>query len=93
MQNGNNDSLFTSQGDAQASQRSYNGEQNGSRFQGDSTDDAEPQQPKSPAQMTELEKYGLPGLLDTIRSENPDVASLAQGHDLTTLGLDLNSSE
>ena len=43
--------------------------------------------------MTTLEKFGLPGLLDTIRSENPDVSSLAIGHDLTTLGLDLNSSE
>ena len=43
--------------------------------------------------MTELDKFGLPGLLDSVRSENPDVSNLAIGHDLTTLGLDLNSSE
>ena len=44
-------------------------------------------------QMTALERWGLPGLLATVRSENPDVASLAIGQDLTQLGLNLNSPE
>ncbi|MCJ1252549.1 hypothetical protein MMC24_000355 [Lignoscripta atroalba] len=43
--------------------------------------------------MSELDRYGLAGLLDTIRNDDPDVTSLAIGHDLTQLGLDLNSSE
>lgn len=47
----------------------------------------------SPSQMTEAEKYGLPGLLDNIRNENNENFNLAIGHDLTALGLDLNSSE
>ena len=45
------------------------------------------------SQMSELDRFGLSGLLEIIRNDNPDVASLAIGHDLTTLGLDLNSSE
>ena len=43
--------------------------------------------------MTDEEKYGLPGLLDAIKNENNENFNLAIGHDLTTLGLDLNSSE
>ena len=43
--------------------------------------------------MTDAEKYGLPGLLDNIRNENNENFNLAIGHDLTVLGLDLNSSE
>ena len=45
------------------------------------------------SQMSELDRYGLPGLLEMIRNEDPNVSSLAIGHDLTSLGLDLNSSE
>ena len=48
---------------------------------------------RSPSQMTEAEKYGLPGLLDNIRNENNENFNLAIGHDLTALGLDLNSTE
>ena len=44
-------------------------------------------------QMSELDRFGLPGLLATVRSENVDVASLAIGQDLTQLGLNLNSPE
>ena len=40
-----------------------------------------------------MNQYGLPDLLDRIRSRNPDVASLSIGHDLTQLGLDLSSNE
>ena len=37
--------------------------------------------------------YGLLGLLSVIRMNDLDLASLALGIDLTTLGLNLNSSE
>ncbi|CAI0475078.1 unnamed protein product [Linum tenue] len=39
------------------------------------------------------EKFGLLGLLSVIRMSNPDLTSLALGIDLTTLGLNLNSTE
>ncbi|KAJ5907626.1 hypothetical protein N7495_000308 [Penicillium taxi] len=45
------------------------------------------------AQMSELDRFGLAGLLRQIHSESPDVASLAVGQDLMTLGLDLNQPE
>lgn len=40
-----------------------------------------------------MDRFGLPGLLATIRSENPNVASLAIGQDLNQLGLNLSSHE
>ena len=43
--------------------------------------------------MNDLDRYGLAGLLEMIRSENPEVSQLVIGHDLTSLGLDLNSQE
>lgn len=45
------------------------------------------------AEMSELDKFGLAGLLRMIHSDSPDVASLAVGQDLMTLGLDLNQPE
>ncbi|MCJ1421366.1 hypothetical protein MMC32_007729 [Xylographa parallela] len=45
------------------------------------------------SQMNDLDRFGLAGLLETIRSDNPDVSGLAIGQDLTSLGLDLNSQE
>ena len=45
------------------------------------------------SQMNDLDRFGLAGLLETIRSDNPDVSGLANGQDLTSLGLDLNSQE
>ncbi|KAJ5215722.1 uncharacterized protein N7498_002129 [Penicillium cinerascens] len=45
------------------------------------------------AQMNELDRFGLAGLLRMIHSESPDVAGLAVGQDLMTLGLDLNQPE
>lgn len=45
------------------------------------------------SQMSALDRFGLRGLLATVRSENPDVSSLAIGQDLTQLGLNLNSPE
>ena len=44
-------------------------------------------------QMAPIDRWGLAGLLATIRSENPDIAGLAIGQDLTQLGLDLDSQE
>lgn len=45
------------------------------------------------SQMSDLDRFGLAGLLATVRSENPDVAGLAIGQDLNHLGLNLNSVE
>ena len=52
-----------------------------------------PQNQTPPSQLSELDRFGLAGLIDMVRSDNQDVASLAIGQDLTQLGLDLNSSE
>ncbi|KAG2673616.1 hypothetical protein I3843_13G087800 [Carya illinoinensis] len=48
--------------------------------------------PMQPAQSA-TDQYGLLGLLSVIRMSNPDLTSLALGIDLTTLGLNLNSTE
>ncbi|KAL4807078.1 hypothetical protein BDV18DRAFT_136836 [Aspergillus unguis] len=44
-------------------------------------------------EMSEIDKFGLAGLLRMIHSDSADVASLAVGQDLMTLGLDLNQPE
>ncbi|KAL2872350.1 NOT2/NOT3/NOT5 family protein [Aspergillus lucknowensis] len=56
-----------------------------------SQDSGTEQQPL--AEMSELDKFGLAGLLRMIHSDSADVASLAVGQDLMTLGLDLNQPE
>jgi CCR4-NOT transcription complex subunit 2 len=38
-------------------------------------------------------RFGLTGLLSVIRMTDPDLNTLALGTDLTTLGLNLNSTE
>ncbi|KAG8072655.1 hypothetical protein GUJ93_ZPchr0006g44094 [Zizania palustris] len=43
--------------------------------------------------QTPPDPYGLMGLLGVIRMNDPDLASLALGIDLTTLGLNLNSPD
>jgi CCR4-NOT transcription complex subunit 2 len=48
---------------------------------------------KKLAEMTDSERYGLPGLLSMIPLESPDYSSLAMGQDLTVLGLDLSRPE
>ena len=58
-----------------------------------SADDMNNSAGRSSDEMTEAERWGLPGLLDNIRNENNENFNLAIGHDLTALGLDLNSSE
>ena len=45
------------------------------------------------SQMSDLDRFGLAGILAMVRNDNQDLASLAIGQDLTQLGLDLNSSE
>lgn len=45
-----------------------------------------------PASMVN-NQYGMVGLLTFIRESDPNLVSLAMGQDLTTLGLNLNSSE
>ncbi len=43
--------------------------------------------------MSELDRFGLAGLLAMIPNDSPDYSSLAIGQDLTVLGLDLNRPE
>ncbi|KAF7805523.1 putative NOT transcription complex subunit VIP2 isoform X1 [Senna tora] len=45
------------------------------------------------ASQSSPDPFGLLGLLSVIRMSDPDLTSLALGIDLTTLGLNLNSSE
>jgi len=66
-----------------------------SAFGGDSVGSPNAQTPlhKKLADMTDQERYGLPGLLSMIPLESPDYSSLAMGQDLTVLGLDLSRPE
>lgn len=52
-----------------------------------------PKYAKGRTQVESQTKFGLLGLLDVIRMTNADLNTLALGSDLTTLGLNLNSSE
>ncbi|KAF1946842.1 hypothetical protein EJ02DRAFT_430401 [Clathrospora elynae] len=45
---------------------------------------------KKLSEMTDSERYGLPGLLSMIPLDSSDYSSLAMGQDLTVLGLDLS---
>lgn len=47
-------------------------------------------QHRSLSEMTDIERYGLPGLLSMLSQTSPDHSDLAVGQDLTQLGLDLN---
>ncbi len=49
--------------------------------------------PASHAPITKEQKFGLAGLLEVIRFTDKDVNTLALGADLTTFGLNLNSSD
>ena len=44
-------------------------------------------------EMRARDRYGLPGFMGQLRSNNPDTRALAIGQDLTSLGLNLNSAE
>ncbi|MDI1488692.1 MAG: transcriptional regulator [Ramalina farinacea] len=48
---------------------------------------------QKPEDMSEADRYGLAGFLARIRSEDPMVAGLARGQDLTQLGLNLSSPD
>jgi CCR4-NOT transcription complex subunit 2 len=43
--------------------------------------------------MSDMERFGLTGLLGMIRNESQDLGMLAVGQDLTQLGLNLNQPE
>lgn len=45
------------------------------------------------AQMSDQERFGLPGLIQMIHSEHTDITSMTFGQDLMSLGLDLNQPE
>ena len=47
----------------------------------------------TPSEMSPIDKWGLAGLFERAQSGNPDIAQFAIGSDLTSLGLDLASSE
>ncbi|XVF20143.1 hypothetical protein REPUB_Repub11eG0173000 [Reevesia pubescens] len=53
----------------------------------------EPGMKSMPTAQSNPDPFGLLGLLSVIRMSDPDLTSLALGIDLTTLGLNLNSSE
>ena len=48
---------------------------------------------ESLASMSELDRFGLAGLLHLVRNDGSNLGSLAVGQDLTTLGLDLSQPE
>lgn len=54
---------------------------------------AQPSLHKKLAEMSDKERYGLPGLLSMIPLESQDYSPLAMGQDLTVLGLDLSRPE
>jgi len=66
-----------------------------SGFGGESVGSPSGQTPlhKRLVEMTDQERYGLPGLLAMIPLESADYSSLAMGQDLTVLGLDLGGPE
>lgn len=47
----------------------------------------------TPGSQSALDQYGIVGLLSVIKMVKPALSTLALGLDLTTLGLNLNSSE
>lgn len=54
------------------------------------------QNPQTPVQQvlfSPADRYGLLGLLNIIKTQDPDLSMLALGSDLTTLGLDLGATE
>ena len=65
-------------------------------FVGDLSDSPSETHPraKTPlSQMADIDRFGLKGLLAMTDAESLDYNKILAGHDLTTLGLDLNSSE
>jgi len=52
-----------------------------------------PSKQKRLSEMTEEEKWGMPGILAKIVPESPDYDLLAMGMEISNLGLDLQSTE
>lgn len=90
--------LLTNFGDSQfppqqtATQPSHGQHEYGGRI-GDPPGSARTPDRTPTSQMSAMDEFGLAGFLATVRSDNPDVAGLARGQDLTSLGLNLNSPE
>ncbi|GAA5909097.1 hypothetical protein JCM6882_001187 [Rhodosporidiobolus microsporus] len=57
------------------------------------TTGAVPQTPAQQVLFSPADRFGLLGLLHTIKTSNPDLSMLALGNDLTNLGLDLGATE
>lgn len=81
----------STQNSAQNRQQASGGSVTGDLVESPSQSQSSDQPPLS--QMTDTDRWGIPGLLRTVRNEGADIASLAVGQDLTTLGLDLNQME
>ena len=81
----------------QAPASSTRGQQFQSGFSGDSEEipgAVAQNRTKTPlSEMAPIDRWGLAGLVETIQNVDLDIAALAQGQDLTTLGLNLNSQE
>ena len=88
-----NDLQFPPQQQASQPQQSPQGRQDYGARTGDSSRSNHTPDRTSSSQMSELDEFGMAGFLNIINNENPDVAYLARGQDLTTLGLNLNSAE
>jgi CCR4-NOT transcription complex subunit 2 len=82
----------------QAPIQSYQSQRTNQGQQPFAADFGESQSTQSPddlslSHMSEIDKFGLKGLLALIRHESADIGALAVGQDLTQLGLDLNQPE
>ncbi len=88
-----NDSHFPPQQHTSQPQQPSQGRQDYGARTGDSSRSNHTPDRTPLSQMSAIDEFGLPGFLNTISNDNPDVAYLARGQDLTTLGLNLNSAE
>ena len=88
-----NDSQFPPQQQTSQSQQPSQGRQDYGARTGDSSRSNHTPDRTPSSQMSALDEFGIAGFLHTLNHENPDVAYLARGQDLTTLGLNLNSAE
>ncbi|KAI9761092.1 MAG: 54S ribosomal protein L4 mitochondrial [Chaenotheca gracillima] len=84
----------SSQGMFGLQQAQRQGQQPSQAFGTEFVESPQSSQPPDPlSSMSELDRFGLTGLLHMIRNEGSDIGSLAIGQDLTALGLDLNQPD
>lgn len=88
-----NDSHFPPQQQTSQPQQPPQGRQDYGARTGDSSRSNHTPDRTPLSQMSAIDEFGLPGFLNTISNDNPEVSYLARGQDLTTLGLNLNSAE